>query len=130
MIYRAHQRLGSVWRHRLPYRTASRKGAGQAVIVAVLDAVIELLKGADLAADLFLFLLRQLIQVELIAEGTRHGHASSGGKGRHPPGLVVGYRGHMSAHGADRIAEGGAILNLQAFDSICIVTAPDLRRVV
>ena len=84
----------------------------------------------NLLLYLLLFFFRKRVQIQFIAEAARHGDHASGGKGRNSACLVVRACGYMGAHCADRIQEGGAILDIQPLYGIRIIAAPDLGRII
>ena len=129
--HNAHQRLAPVFGRQHPGGfLAVLQPVGQAEIQPVPHQVLPALEVPDLLPDGGLVLLRDQIQIQLIAEGARHRHHSAGVDGRHAARLLVGRNGYMRAHAVYRIAEGCAVLNPDAFDSIGHVAAPDLRSVV
>ena len=82
------------------------------------------------ADHILLFLFREGVQIQLIAEGAEIGHIRSGLNGSVSAGLMVRRGRNVAAHGADRIDEGSAVLNLQPLVGIRIVARPGLGRIV
>ena len=119
-----------VFIHEFPGHEIALSRFGQAVIVALMGEGVKMPEGFDLFLHLLLFFLRNLIQVQLIAEGAGHGHVAAGAEGNASAGLVVRAGGYVRAHRADRIKEGGPVLDAQPVDRIRVVAAPDLRGVV
>ena len=103
---------------------------GQAEIQPVLHQMLPALEIPDLLPDGGLILLGNQIQIQLIAEGSRHRHHSAGVDGRHAACLLVGRYGYMRPHAVYRVGEGRTVLNPDALNGVGHVAAPDLRRVV
>ena len=106
------------------------EGIAEAVVVPLLDEVIVLLEEGRLPFDGLPFLRGALAQVHLIAEGAAHGHGTPGLQGGDAAVLLIGRDGDVGPHGADGIAEGGAVLDAQAVHGVGVVAAPDLGGVV
>ena len=105
-------------------------GIGETVIFSFMGQIIVFLKGFDLLLHLFLLLIGEKIQIQLVAEASRHGHNPPGRQRRHPARLVVGHRRHMGSHGGNGISKRSSVLNFDPLQSVRIIAAPDLRMVI
>ena len=83
----------------------------------------------NLSADFLLLLLREVIDIHLIAEGSGLCHDTPGMKRCAASRLVIRRGGDMGTHGADRIAVGSSALDIQALNGIRVIGAPDLGAV-
>ena len=86
-----------------------------------------LLHKAHLLLHLLDLLLREQIQVELIAEGPEVCHIGARLQRRPPVDLHIRDGGDMGAHADDRVDIGGPVLNLHPLPRIRVVAAPGLR---
>ena len=130
-VYDAQQGLAFIWAYKFPsVADGEFFWICETVVTSVLDQVIIFLKFFDLLLNYRYFVFFDVIGIQFIAEGSGHGHRGPGLQRRDPAGLVVGAVGHMGTHCADGISKGCAILDGQTVDGVCVVAAPDLRRVV
>ena len=74
--------------------------------------------------------LRDPRHIQLIAKGSCQCHMSPGLKGRHTAYCMVRAVADMCAHSRQRINQRCSFLDLQTFDRISIIRAPDLRAVI
>ena len=89
-----------------------------------------LLHEPDLVLHRLLLLSCQGVQIQLVAKGSKACHIGSRVQGSSPACLVVGRGGHVASHAADRVAVGGAVLDLQPLHRVRVVACPGLGRVV
>ena len=106
------------------------KRIAQAVITAVMDQFCQIVPSRDLFPDLLLILGCELLRIEFVAECSGHGNDPSCLQRCDPAVLLIRADRDMGAHTARRISERCTVLDAEAVDRVCIVTAPDLRRVV
>ena len=78
----------------------------------------------------FSLLLRQLCDIELIAKCSSQCHMASRCEWSHTADGVVRAYADVCTHCAERVNEGGSLLDFQTLDRIGVVGAPDLRAVV
>ena len=103
-----HQRFALVFGDGLPRDEVDLlEGVGQSVVIAEeVEVVVLVIEGAHLLAGFDLFLLK-FGRVQLVAEGAAHGNGCFGLEGNHG----AGFR-DVGAHGAHRIEEGRAVVEL------------------
>ena len=78
----------------------------------------------------FSLLLRQLCDIELIAKCSSQCHMASRCEWSHTADGVVRAYADVCTHCAERVNEGGSLLDFQTLDRIGVIGAPDLRAVV
>lgn len=126
-----NHRPGPVGRHVHPGTEALvPEGVGEAVVVSPHHHIPVSAEGGDLVGHLLQFLRRQLVQIQLIAEGTSSRHHAPGMERGGPVGQTVGHGRHMGTHGAAGVAVGSTVLDTQPVHGVGVVGAPDLGRVV
>ena len=89
------ERFRLILRDELPCALVVRLRVRQAVIAAGLHEMRILFILRDLPADLILILFAELIQIQLVAEGSSHGDHAPRLHGSDPSGLVVRRCGDM-----------------------------------
>ena len=83
----------------------------------------------NLFTHLLFFIVRQAVQIQFIAECSRHCHNRTGSQRYTTSGLMIRHGGYVRPHRTGRIPERCSVLNGQPFHSVRIVTAPDLRTI-
>lgn len=61
------------------------------------------------------------LQIQLVSEGATHRHEGAGADATVVAGDVVGHGGHVGPHAASGIGQRGAVLDLHANQSVCVV---------
>lgn len=120
----------SGWLDRFPYHAARVGRSGQAIVIAILYQLIVGLIERDLLLDRGFFRLTQLAWVQLVTKCSKHGDAGSGGKRGGPSRLMVGNGGDMRTDTGNGKPKRSAILDMEAFDGVGGVAAPNLRGVI
>ena len=113
-----------------PRGIVTLKRAEQAVECAELQHFAVFLHKLDLFAHRSQFVTGQSVDIQLIAERAEAGDIAARFKRRDAEHLMVGHDGYMRADAADRVAHGRAVLDLETFSGIRIITRPALRRIV
>ena len=128
--HQIHQSLRGIGGGELPaVPEIGLEGTRQPIIIAGADQFGVALVTGNLLLDQGHLLPAELIQIQLIAEGAGHGHHTPGAQGNGAAGLMVGAGRDMGAHGRNRVAEGGAVLNGQPLDGVGVVAAPELGHI-
>ena len=129
--YSAHNCFFFVFGYKLPkYMVVVFEWVHQTIVVSGLYQMLHFFILQNLLSGCLFLFFGHLHQIQLIAKGTCGCNNSSCLKRSRSSGLMVRAYADMCAHCTYGISEGCTILDFQSVNSICIVTAPDLRRIV
>ena len=88
-IHIIEDRFALILRDKCPCAGLAVKGTAETIISAIMDQICQLISLCDLRTDLFFVLLRELLRIQFISEGSGHSHNSSCPERSHSSVLLI-----------------------------------------